>query len=531
MQFDTAAPLRAAHALALAHRHASGKLGPHTFGVVPVAAARAIPRGMARQRPARRVRSAATPERSLKRPSAPLLRFLGATGTVTGSRFLIDTPRARVLVDCGLFQGLKALRERNWATFPVDPASIDAMVLTHAHLDHTGYVPALTRNGFTGRLFATDGTTALSRIVLPDSGHLQEEDAAYANRKGFSKHAPALPLYTEEDALRALQHFDPVPFGVRQEVAAGIRVTFQPSGHILGAAIVTVELDDTRTRSIVFSGDLGRPHHPILRPPAALPAADMVLVESTYGNRQHEDVESLRRFEEALVRTAERGGMVVIPSFAVDRTEVILFHLRRLTHAGRIPNLPVYVDSPMALATLQVYRRALADGSPEVQPQLRTVDNPFDPGRLIEARRVEESIAINDERGPGIIISASGMATGGRVLHHLVQRLPEPLNTVLLVGFQAEGTRGRALADGAKAIKMLGRYIAVRADVVDVPAFSVHADQPEILAWLKTTPRAPEVTFVVHGEPAAAAALQGAIESELGWTAAVPRYLEHVRLD
>ena len=478
-----------------------------------------------------RTPSMVAPERKLKRPSVPLLRFLGATGTVTGSRFLIDTPRARVLVDCGLFQGLKVLRERNWASFPVAPASIDAVVLTHAHLDHSGYLPALTRNGFTGRLFATAGTTALSRIVLPDSGHLQEEDAAYANRKGFSKHTPALPLYTEEDALRALQQFDSVSFGARREVAAGVYVTFQPSGHILGAAIVTIELDGARTRAIVFSGDLGRPHHPILRPPAALPAADMVLVESTYGNRQHEDVESIRRFEEALVRTAERGGMVVIPSFAVDRTEVILFHLRRLTRAGRIPNLPVYVDSPMALATLAIYRRALADGSPEVQAALRGADDPFDPGRLIEARRVEESIAINEQRGPGVIISASGMATGGRVLHHLAQRLPEPLNTILLVGFQAEGTRGRALADGATAIKMLGRYVAVRADVVDVPAFSVHADQREILAWLKATPRAPEVTFVVHGEPPAAAALQSGIESELGWAAAVPRYLEQVRLD
>ena len=467
----------------------------------------------------------------MKRPVVPLLRFLGATGTVTGSRFLMDTPRARVLLDCGLFQGLKALRERNWATFPVDPASLDAIVLSHAHLDHTGYVPALARNGFAGQIFATEATTALSHIVLPDSGHLQEEDAAYANRKGFSKHAPALPLYTEDDAVRAVQRFTSVPFGAAREVAAGVRVTFRSSGHILGAATVTIELDGASARTLVFSGDLGRPSHPILQPPAPLPAADIVLVESTYGNRQHEDVDSLRRFEEALVRTAERGGMVVIPSFAVDRTEVILFHLRRLTRAGRIPNLPVYVDSPMALATLQVYRRALADGSPEVNAELRGPDDPFDPGRLIEARRVEESMAINEQRGPGIIISASGMATGGRVLHHLAQRLPEPRNTVVLVGFQAEGTRGRALADGAKAVKMLGRYVAVRAEVVDVPAFSVHADQREILSWLKTTPRAPETTFIVHGEPPAAEALHSAIERDLGWAAAVPRYLEQVRLD
>ena len=469
--------------------------------------------------------------RALGRPPVPLLRFLGATETVTGSRFLVDAPRARVLLDCGLFQGLKPLRERNWATFPVDPASIDAVVLSHAHLDHSGYVPALVRNGFAGRIFATEATTALSRIVLPDSGHLQEEDAEYANRKGFSKHAPALPLYTEEDALGSLQRFTALPFGVPTEVAAGVSVAFQSSGHILGSASVSVSLDSARRRRIVFSSDLGRPHHPILQPPAPLPEADVVLVESTYGNRQHEDVESLRQFEAALVRTAERGGMAVIPSFAVDRTEVILFHLRRLTRAGRIPNLPVYVDSPMALATLAIYRQALAEGGSQVRPELRGGDDPFDPGRLVEARRVEESIAINDQPGPGIIISASGMATGGRVLHHLTQRLPEPRNTVILVGFQAEGTRGRALADGATALKMLGRYVAVRAEVVDVPAFSVHADQREILNWLKATPHAPEVTFIVHGEAPAAASLHAAIENELGWAAAVPRYLEQVRLD
>jgi len=465
------------------------------------------------------------------RPPVPMLRFLGATGTVTGSRFLIDTPTARILVDCGLFQGLKVLRERNWATFPVDPASIDAVVLTHAHLDHTGYVPGLARNGFRGRIFATEHTHALSRIVLPDSGHLQEEDAAYANRKGYSKHAPALPLYTEADAEEVLAYFTDVPFDLPTEVAGGIRATFRSAGHILGSASVTLEVAGEHPRTIVFSGDLGRAHHPILQPPAPLPAADVVLTESTYGDRRHEDVESLQRFETAIVRTAERGGVVVIPSFAVDRTEVVLFHLRQLVRAGRIPNLPVYVDSPMALATLAIYRRAVAEGSPEIKPELRGAEDPFDPGQLIEARHVEDSLAINAQPGPAVIISASGMATGGRVLHHLANRLPDPRHSVILVGFQAEGTRGRSLLEGARAVKMLGRYIAVRAEVVNVPAFSVHADQAEILAWLRTAPRPPDTTFVIHGEPAASAALHAAIEKDLRWTAAVPRYLEQVRLD
>jgi metallo-beta-lactamase family protein len=468
---------------------------------------------------------------TVNRPTVPLLRFLGATETVTGSRFLIDAPGARVLVDCGLFQGLKPLRLRNWEPFPVDPATIDAVLLTHAHVDHTGYLPALGRNGFQGKIFATAGTTALSRIVLPDSGHLQEEDATYANRKGFSKHSPALPLYTEEDAQRVLEHFTVVPFNAPVEVATGIRAIFQPAGHILGSTTITMELDTAHKRTIVFSGDLGRPTHPILCPPAPLPSADIVVVESTYGDRRHEDVESFQRFADAIVRTAARGGMVIIPSFAVDRTEVILFHLHRLVQVRRVPNLPVYVDSPMALSALEVYRHALAEGSQELNPSLRGERNPFDPGRLIEARSVAQSMAINNQRFPSIIISASGMATGGRVLHHLANRLPDHRNTVILVGFQTEGTRGRSLLEGARSVKMLGRYIPVRAEVVNVPAFSVHADQAETLEWLRTSPRAPEIVFVVHGERAAAEALHGVIENELGWTAAVPRYLEQVRVD
>lgn len=466
-----------------------------------------------------------------RRPHVPVLRFLGGTGTVTGSRFLVDTPHARVLVDCGLFQGLKALRLRNWSSFPVPPESIDAVVLTHAHLDHSGYVPALTSRGFRGPVYSTPGTQRLCGIVLPDSGHLQEEDASYANRRGFSKHAPALPLYTEADARASLGQFAPVEYGDLREVAPGVGVIFHRAGHILGSSIVELRIDGQRPRTIVFSGDLGRPHHPILRPPAPMPAADVALIESTYGDREHEDEKSRQRFREAIERTAERGGMVVIPSFAVDRTEVILFHLRQLMRDGKLPQLPVWVDSPMALTTLGVYREALASGSPEMRPDLGLDGDPFDPGQLIEAHELKESMAINDADGPGIIISASGMATGGRVLHHLLHRLPHDRNTVILPGFQADGTRGRALLDGARTVKLLGRYVAVRAEIVEVPAFSVHADRSELIDWLGASRHAPDMTFVVHGEPAASQALHDGIEERLGWTAVVPQYLEQVRLD
>jgi metallo-beta-lactamase family protein len=464
-------------------------------------------------------------------PSVPILRFLGAAGTVTGSRFLVDTPRARVLVDCGLFQGLKPLRLRNWEGLPIPPDSIDAVVLSHAHLDHSGYLPALVRDGFAGPIYATPGSVTLCKILLPDSGRVQEEDAAYANRKGFSKHSPALPLYTEADALRVLPLLTALPFGTVHEVAPEVRIVFHRAGHILGSAMVELRLGGARPQTILFSGDLGRPHHPILLPPVTRPPAEVVLIESTYGDRDHEDVASIERFCRAISETAKRGGMVVIPAFAVDRTEVVLFHLKRYMNDGTIPRVPVWVDSPMALATLSVYRSALADPTQELRPELRgSGDDPFDPGTLIEAHTPEESQAINRETGPGIIISASGMATGGRVLHHLRQRLPDPRNTVLLVGYQAEGTRGRALLEGARAVKLLGQYVAVRAEVVDVPAFSVHAGRSELLAWLKSGGSRPHIAYVVHGEPLASESLRSAIERELSWTAVVPRLSENVRL-
>ncbi len=467
----------------------------------------------------------------ITRPDVPILTFYGAAGTVTGSRFLIDTPRARVLIDAGLFQGLKELRLRNWDRFGVPPESIDAVVITHAHIDHIGYFPVLARDGFRGLAHTTSGTRALAGIVLPDSGHLQEEEAAYANRKGYSKHRPALPLYTEDDAVRSLRRFRSHPFDEEVEVAPGVWVTFRPAGHILGAATVTVRLADCGDRRIVFSGDLGRPLHPILRPPAPVGPADVVVMESTYGNRLHDDTHALEQLGAAITRTAARGGTVLIPAFAVDRTEVILFHLRELVAAGAIPDLPIYVDSPMALSALAVYRDAIERGDAEIVDGLSDLDDPFDAGRVTEVRDVEESKALAGLHGPAIIVSASGMATGGRIVHHLHRLLPDHRNTVILVGFQAPGTRGCQLADGATAVKMLGGYVPVRAEVINLGVFSVHADQQELINWLDTAEQTPEVVYLVHGEPDSSSALHDVIEQREGWTVVVARDRERVRLD
>lgn len=489
------------------------------------ARAKKVRSGEAPNRPARPARRGAV------RDQAPTLRFLGAAGTVTGSRFLVETPKARVLVECGLFQGLKELRLRNWEPFPVQPRSLHAVVLTHAHLDHSGYLPALVRQGFRGPIYCTANTAALCRILLPDAAKLQEEDAAYANRKGFSKHDPALPLYTAADAQRALRQFRVLPFGGVHEVAPGMRVTMHRAGHILGSAWLRLEFNDGDADAVLFSGDLGRPEHPVLMPPEPPTGCGTLLIESTYGGRRHDEAGAETHLADAIVRTAERGGAVVIPAFAVDRTEVLLLTLRKLEAAGRIPQLPVYVDSPMALAALQVYERAAQQGDAEVRPELRGRADTFDTHDLIEAREVEESKAIHEAGLPCIIVSASGMATGGRVLHHLARRLPDAKNSIVLVGYQAAGTRGRRLVEGARELKLLGRYVPVRAEVVDAGGFSVHADQTEILAWLRKLPRPPRIAFTVHGEPESAAALRDALVRELDFLAVIPKYGERVRLD
>ncbi|HET8960876.1 MBL fold metallo-hydrolase [Nocardioides sp.] len=457
----------------------------------------------------------------------PTLTFLGAAGTVTGSRFLVEGDRARVLVDAGLYQGLPALRRRNWAPFPVDPASIDEIVLTHAHLDHTGYLPRLVHDGFHHVVTCTAETAELAAIVLRDSAHLQEEDAAYANRLGFSKHHPALPLYDHGDVERTLPLIRTVTLHTPHPVGRTSTVTLRPAGHILGSATATLEVDGHR---VLFSGDLGRRHHPLLRPPADPPRVDTIVVESTYGDRLHPTPDP-SVLADAVRRTIERGGSVLIPAFAVDRTELVLIELRRLMRSGEVPHVPVFVDSPMALAALDVYQRALDSRSEQLRPELNRGRDIFEAGDLHATRTADDSRRLNRPASPSIIISASGMAAGGRVVHHLAHQLPDRRNTVVLTGFQAEGTRGRRLLDGAREVKIHGRYVPVRAEVVSVPDFSVHSDADETIGWLRRAPGAPGTVYVVHGEQPAAAQLADRIRSELGWCAIVPVYGERVLLD
>lgn len=469
------------------------------------------------------------------------LQFLGATGTVTGSRFVVRTNRATVLVDAGLFQGTKRDRLANWEPFPVDPATIDAVVLTHAHIDHSGWLPGLARDGYEGPVFATTATCELCEILLPDAAHIQEEQARFANERGFSKHHPALALYTSEDAEAAVTLLEGVRFDTPVEVADGVVARFIPAGHILGSASVHLTITDTdahgheSTTTLLVSGDLGRGDHPLIPGPMTPPAARTVLVESTYGDSLHPDEsDEIEGFADVVNRTAKRGGIVLIPAFAVDRTEVLLTVLRELMSSGRVPHLPVYVDSPMALRVLDVYRSAMRTADPlECHPIPADADpiEMFDPGGgLYECPTVEDSKSLNELTAPAIIISASGMATGGRVLHHLARLLPDHRNSVVLCGFQAAGTRGRSLADGARNVKMLGRYVPVRAEVTVLRSLSVHADADGLHDWVVGLPAAPDAVFIVHGEPEASEALAvRLVESDVN--AVIPARFELVRLD
>jgi len=460
--------------------------------------------------------------------AATTLAFLGGVGTVTGSRFLLRSGTATVLVDCGLYQGLRALRRRNWEPFPVPPSGIDAVVLTHAHLDHCGYLPVLARDGFTGPIWCTQGTVELATIVLRDSAHLQEEDAAYARHAGYSKHDPPLPLYQGADAEQAIKLFRPIRFGTRTAIADGVEATLGRAGHILGSAHAHIEIGG---RSAGFSGDLGRRVHPLLVGPDPPPAVGTMVVESTYGNRSHPAVDHDEVLADSVHATLDRGGVVLIPAFAVDRTEVLLMQLRQWMRSGVIPEVPVYVDSPMALAALAVYRRAIAADSPEIRPDLGHGGDPFDTGHLAEARTAAESQRLNRPSYPCIIVSASGMAAGGRVLHHLRYLAPDRRNLVLFAGYQAVGTRGRQLVDGATEVKIHGRYVPVHARVVAADDWSSHADASETIAWLARATEPPTTCYLVHGEPDAASALARRIRAELGWTTVLPEIGERVRLD
>ncbi len=460
-------------------------------------------------------------------PNLPLsLTFLGAAGTVTGSKFLLETGTHRMLVDCGLFQGDREWRRRNWDEFPVDPTTIEAVVVTHAHLDHSGYLPALSAQGFTGRIISTPVTAQLMAIVLRDAAHLQEQEAHDARQARTSRHPDNRPLYDTDDAERALTLLRPVGLHVPVELGGGLTLTLHRAGHILGSSFAALEYGGTR---LVFSGDLGRTDHPLLLPPEPAGRADVFVVESTYGDRLHEP-HGAEQLAAALRRTLARGGVALLPAFAVDRTAMLLYQLRLLTEAGQVPRVPVYVDSPMALRALDVYRSALDDPGTDFRPEVVAAGDPFDPGHLHLVPGPADSELLNDPRHPCIVISASGMATGGRVLHHLEHQLPHARNSVILTGFQVPGTRGRALAEGAHQLKIHGRYVPVRAEVVDVGGFSAHADAAQLLDWLATSPP-PDCAFVVHGEPAAAQALAGDLQTKLGWNSVVPRFGERVRVD
>jgi metallo-beta-lactamase family protein len=459
------------------------------------------------------------------------LQFLGAAGTVTGSKYVLEAGGERLMIDCGLFQGEKELRLRNWSALAVKPSTIHWVVLTHAHLDHTGYLPRLIKDGFRGEIHATPATVDLARLVLPDSGHLQEEDAEYANFKGYSKHKPALPLYTYEEAVKSLEALRPIDESKPLELSQHFSLKFYGAGHILGARSIEVTVrENGLARKVLFSGDLGRYEQLIIREPAMPDGADYLLVESTYGDRLHPADDYRARLSKIVESTAARGGTVLIPSFAVGRTQELLYVIRELMEKGAMHAIPVHVDSPMAIDVTEIYRKHHEDHNLQTTTLENKGGRPFSPPDVHFDRTREDSIALNNIRYPMIIISASGMATGGRVVHHLERCLPDHRNTILFVGFQGAGTRGRIIQSGAESVKMHGRQVSVRARIETIENLSAHADYGEILRWLGKFARAPRKTFLVHGEPHAAESLHGKITTQLHWPAAVASYLQKVPL-
>jgi metallo-beta-lactamase family protein len=456
------------------------------------------------------------------------LTFLGATGTVTGSKYLLTSKTEsgaskRILIDCGLFQGLKQLRLRNWAVLPINPKNIQAVILTHAHIDHSGYLPLLVKNGFSGKVYCSEATRDLCEVLLLDSAHLQEEEARYANKGGFSKHNPALPLYTQEDAQNALALLTPVDYEKDIDLGDGLILKLFPSGHILGSAFVRIHNKKT---SILFSGDIGRPHDILMKAPATIKQADYLVVESTYGNRLHDQTDPKVKLAEVINQTVQRKGVVVIPVFAVGRAQELLYYIHLLKSSGAIDNnIPVYLNSPMAVDATAIFNHFKSEHrlTPEQSYALCHT------AHMVNS--IEASKQLNETKGPMIILSASGMATGGRVVHHLKAFAPNPNNTILFAGFQAAGTRGAAMLGGAESIKIHGEYVPVRAKVELISNLSAHADFSEIIAWLGGFQSPPKKTFITHGEPVAADAMRLHIEEQLHWRVTVPDYLETVTLD
>ena len=461
------------------------------------------------------------------------LQFLGAVGTVTGSRHLLETRGKRLLVDCGLFQGRKENRQRNWDPFPIPCDSLDAIMITHAHIDHIGYLPRLVKDGFRGPIYATHPTVELADTLLRDTAKLQQEEANWANKRGFSRHHPALPLYTEQDAKRVLGLLSGVSYGEELYPIEGIQAKYRDIGHILGSAYLdlkTTDRDDEQ-KKIVFSGDIGRPTDIILRPPSQPYNVDYLVMESTYGDRLHKPTDARQQLAGAINEAVERGGGIMIPAFAVGRSQSLLYLLREMEAESEIPTLPIYLDSPMALKALEAHENHLRDLNLSCRSKSITGTDIFSPLKLKLISHVNQSKTLNALAGPVIIIAGSGMATGGRILHHMKQRLPDPANTVLFVGFQAQGTRGRDLVEGKESIRMFGTDIPVRANIVSIDGFSGHADYNEMLAWLMAFNKPLKKLFLVHGESAASEAFGKRIRAEFGWTPILPKFEQRFKID
>jgi metallo-beta-lactamase family protein len=458
----------------------------------------------------------------------PKITFLGAAGTVTGSKYLIEAGGKRLLVDCGLFQGSKELQQRNWNNLQVDPASIDWVLLTHAHIDHTGHIPRLVQNGFRGPIYSNAATNELCQLLLLDSAHLQEEDAQYAAKKNYSSHHPPLPLYTVAQAQTSLAQFREIPRADVFSISPEFSVRPHDAGHILGSSWLELTITENGKQTlVVFSGDVGRYDQPILKDPESPTRADFLLCESTYGDRDHPTGSVPDALADVINRVAKRGGAIVVPAFAVGRTQTLMYYLRELSEQKRIPALPVYVDSPMAINVTGIYVKHKEDHDADfVQQEEQGNRNPLNVQNVHMTRAVEDSKKINDVAGPCIIISASGMATGGRILHHLAHRLPDSRSAVLLVGYEAEGTGGRALADGAQYLRIHGQEVPVRAEIVKIDQLSAHAGRSELLRWLSGITAPPRQTFLVHGEPNALESFHGAVTSKFNWPVTVPEYLQ-----